>query len=141
MARHQDVVEAEIFGLPSGAQDDMAVLTCPLRRFERKTQLHGCSVVGLVGIWRAQPLNAPCSMPRMKCRWNARYTRQIGNSTTMVPAASSGTFVVNWPTKKPSPAVAVRFCGSWMSTRTSRNWFHDHMKYSTASVDIGARAS
>jgi hypothetical protein len=40
MARHQDLVEAQVFGLPSGAQDEVAVVTCPLRRFEGYTRLH-----------------------------------------------------------------------------------------------------
>ena len=46
-----------------------------------------------------------------------------------------------WPTKNPRPAGAVRLSGSWIRIRTSRNWFHDHMKYSTPSVEIDGHAS
>ena len=56
--------------------------------------------------------------------------------TIIVPAESIGMSVMCWPTKKPSPAGAVRLPGSWIRIRTSRNWFQDHMKYSTPSVVI-----
>ena len=52
-----------------------------------------------------------------------------------VPAASTGTLLEYWPTKKPRPAGAVLLLGSWIRISTSRNWFQDHMKNSTAMVE------